>query len=143
MSSAFQNPIPTVDIIIQINDGIVLIKRRNPPYGWALPGGYQDVGESCEAAAIREAMEETGLSVTLDSLFYIYSDPKRDPRKHTISAVFIGRAHGEPVGMDDAEEARIFTLDDLPATLAFDHGEILRDYVRFIETGVKPSPVNR
>ena len=143
MSTAFQNPIPTVDIIIRVNDGIVLIKRRNPPFGWALPGGYQDAGESCEAAAIREAMEETGLQVTLESLFYVYSDPKRDPRKHTISTVFIGRSNGEPVGMDDAEEAVIYALDDLPETLAFDHGEILRDYIRFIETGERPSPIHR
>ena len=143
MSTEFKNPIPTVDIIIKINDGIVLIKRRNPPYGWALPGGYQDAGESCEAAARREAMEETGLNVTLDSLFYVYSDPKRDPRKHTNSTVFTARAHGEPVGMDDAEEARVFALDDLPDTLAFDHGQILRDYIRFHETGIRPAPVDR
>jgi 8-oxo-dGTP diphosphatase len=139
----YKNPIPTVDVIIRLNDGVVLIKRRNPPLGWALPGGYQDAGESCEAAAIREAHEETGLAVTLESLFYVYSDPRRDPRKHTISTVFIARASGEPVGMDDAEEARVFSLDDLPSTLAFDHGEILRDYIRFIELGQRPSPVDR
>jgi len=143
MQQVFKNPIPTVDIIIRINDGVVLIKRRNPPYGWALPGGYQDAGESCETAAIREAMEETGLNVTLETLFYVYSDPKRDPRKHTISTVFTARASGEPIGMDDAEEARIFPLDELPDALAFDHAEILLDYTRFIETGVRPSPVDR
>ena len=143
MQHPFKNPIPTVDIIIRINDGVVLIKRRNPPYGWALPGGYQDAGESCEAAAVREAMEETGLHVTLETLFYVYSDPRRDPRKHTLSTVFTARASGEPIGMDDAEEARIFSLDALPDTMAFDHAEILRDYTRFIETGVRPSPVDR
>ena len=143
MQQPFKNPIPTVDIIIRVNEGVVLIKRRNPPFGWALPGGYQDAGESCEAAAVREAMEETGLDVTLETLFYVYSDPRRDPRKHTISTVFTARASGEPIGMDDAEEARIFALDALPNTLAFDHAEILRDYTRFVETGVRPSPVDR
>ncbi len=143
MDQAYRNPIPTVDIIIRVRDGIVLIKRRNPPHGWALPGGYQDEGETCEAAAVREALEETGLEVTLEDLFYVYSDPRRDPRKHTISTVFTARASGEPVGMDDAEEARIFALDDLPLDLAFDHGEILRDYLHFIATGSRPSPIDR
>ena len=92
---------------------------------------------------VREAMEETGLHVTLETLFYVYSDPRRDPRKHTLSTVFTARASGEPIGMDDAEEARIFSLDALPDTMAFDHAEILRDYTRFIETGVRPSPVDR
>ena len=143
MGKNHRNPAPTVDIVIRVESGIVLIKRRNPPYGWALPGGYQDVGETCEAAARREAMEETGLSVTLETLLYVYSDPARDPRKHTISTVFTAHASGEPVGMDDAEEARIFSLDNLPANLAFDHRQILDDYRRFIETGLRPSPVDR
>ena len=96
MQHPFKNPIPTVDIIIRINDGIVLIKRRNPPYGWALPGGYQDAGESCEAAAVREAMEETGLQVTLETLFYVYSDPHRDPKAyplHRVHGARVGRTH--------------------------------------------------
>ncbi len=143
MSKNHRNPAPTVDIVIRVASGIVLIKRRNPPHGWALPGGYQDVGETCEAAARREAMEETGLSVTLDTLLYVYSDPARDPRKHTISTVFTAHASGEPVGMDDAEEARVFAIDNLPADLAFDHRQILEDYRRFIETGLRPSPVDR
>jgi len=88
-------------------------------------------------------MEETGLAVTLETLLYVYSDPARDPRKHTISTVFTAHASGEPVGMDDAEEARIFTLDNLPANLVFDHRQILDDYRRFIETGLRPSPVDR
>ena len=143
MSQEFRNPKPTVDIIISVTGGIVLIRRRNPPFGWALPGGYQDVGETCEAAARREAKEETGLDVTLEELLYVYSDPARDLRKHTISTVFTGRAIGEPVGMDDAEEARVFALTELPAELAFDHRQIIEDYRRFIETGLRPSPVDR
>jgi 8-oxo-dGTP diphosphatase len=143
MSKDYRNPTPTVDIVIRLGGGIVLIRRRNPPHGWALPGGYQDEGETCEAAARREAMEETGLDVTLEELLYVYSDPRRDPRQHTMSVVFTARATGEPVGMDDAEEARIFTLDTLPADLAFDHRQILEDYRRFVETGLRPSPVDR
>ena len=143
MSKNHRNPTPTVDIVIRVGGGIVLIRRRNPPMGWALPGGYQDVGETCEAAARREAMEETGLDVTLDDLLYVYSDPRRDPRKHTLSTVFTASATGEPVGMDDAEEARIFDLDNLPSDLAFDHRLILEDYRRFVETGLRPSPVDR
>ena len=143
MSKNHRNPIPTVDIVIRVGSGIVLIRRRNPPYGWALPGGYQDEGETCEAAARREAMEETGLSVTLDELLYVYSDPARDPRKHTLTAVFTAHAVGEPIGMDDAEEARIFGLDELPESMAFDHRQILNDYRRFVETGLRPSPVDR
>ncbi len=143
MSKDYRNPTPTVDIVIRLGGGIVLIRRRNPPHGWALPGGYQDEGETCEAAARREAMEETGLDVTLEDLLYVYSDPRRDPRQHTMSVVFTARATGEPVGMDDAEEARIFTLDTLPSDLAFDHRQILEDYRRFVETGLRPSPVDR
>ncbi len=143
MSKDYRNPTPTVDIVIRVGEGIVLIRRRNPPHGWALPGGYQDEGETCEAAARREAMEETGLDVTLEDLLYVYSDPKRDPRQHTMSVVFTARATGEPIGMDDAEEARIFTLDSLPTDLAFDHRQILEDYRRFVELGLRPSPVDR
>ena len=143
MNKEHRNPTPTVDIIIRVGGGIVLIRRRNPPLGWALPGGYQDAGETCEAAARREAMEETGLEVRLEELLYVYSDPARDPRKHTITTVFTAHANGEPVGMDDAEEARIFTLDDLPSDLAFDHRQIVEDYRRFVETGLRPSPVDR
>ncbi len=123
----YRNPVPTVDIIIEINGGIVLIKRNNPPLGWALPGGFVDYGESYEAAAIREAREETGLEVTLVRQLHTYSDPGRDPRQHTASTVFIARAAGTPQGGDDAAEARIFTCDNLPE-LAFDHGRILADY---------------
>lgn len=121
------NPVPTVDIIIQINGGIVLIKRRNPPLGWALPGGFVDYGETLEQAAIREAKEETGLTVNLERQFHSYSDPSRDRRLHTITTVFIATADGEPSAGDDAAEAQIFHQDDLPS-LAFDHAQILADF---------------
>ena len=124
-----RNPVPTVDIIIQINGGIVLIKRRNPPLGWALPGGFVDYGETLEQAASREAKEETGLDVCLTQQFHTYSDPSRDQRQHTISTVFIATASGQPTGGDDAAEARIFFKDDLPP-LVFDHGQILADFFR-------------
>lgn len=125
----FRNPLPTVDIIIEVGDGgIVLIRRKNPPYGWALPGGYVDYGESLEEAAVREAREETSLDITLIHQLHTYSDPARDPRGHTISTVFVAKATGEPRPRDDAEEVRIFKIEDLPKDLAFDHHKILNDY---------------
>lgn len=128
----YRNPFPTVDIIIETNNGIVLIDRRNPPYGWALPGGFVDYGESLESAAIREAKEETTMDVELVSQFGAYSDPERDPRHHTISFVFIAKAEGLPVGSDDALKAEIFTLETLPENMAFDHRRICMDYFRRI-----------
>src|SRR5262245_19714986 len=123
-----RNPAPTVDIIIEFNSGgIVLIRRKNPPLGWALPGGFIDYGESAEAAAVREALEETSLQVQLVELLQVYSDPDRDPRKHTIATVFIAKASGVPQGADDAAEAAVFYEQNLPAPLAFDHARILRD----------------
>jgi ADP-ribose pyrophosphatase YjhB (NUDIX family) len=138
----YRNPFPTVDIIIQIASGsngtaayegdgnIVLIKRKNPPFGWALPGGFVDYGESLEAAAIREAEEETSLNVELEYQLGAYSDPARDPRFHTISVVFVASATGAPRAADDAGEVGIFNRDTLPDTLAFDHGKILQDYFK-------------
>ncbi len=123
-----KNPLPTVDIIIEIDNGIVLIKRKNPPDGWALPGGFVDYGESLETAAIREAKEETGLDVRLIRQFHTYSDPSRDPRFHTISTVFIAKASGVPSAGDDAENAKIFNKLNLPEKIAFDHRNILEDY---------------
>lgn len=134
--SQFKNPLPTVDCIIELpGERIVLIRRKNPPLGWALPGGFVDVGERLDLAAVREAREETGLDVQLVEQFFTYSDPSRDPRKHTISTVFIGRAQGEPVGADDAAEARTFPLEALPKELCFDHGTILADYLAYKRTG--------
>ncbi|WP_419656405.1 hydrolase, NUDIX family [Desulfosarcina variabilis str. Montpellier] len=128
MSGPYRNPFPTVDIIIEVGGGIVLIERKNPPHGWAIPGGFLDWGESVEACAVREAREETGLVVTLQELFYVYSDPARDPRHHTVTTVFIASASGTPVAADDAAKAGIFTENNLPEPLAFDHARILDDY---------------
>lgn len=125
-----RNPIPTVDIIIEIERQIVLIKRKNPPHGWAIPGGYIDYGESAEDAARREAKEETGLDITNLKQFHTYSNPGRDPRHHTISVVFIARARGKPRAADDAAEIRVFTQENLPKNLAFDHHDILNDYFK-------------
>lgn len=129
----------TVDIIIELCDRpdrpILLIERRYPPPGWALPGGFVDVGETLEQAAVREAAEEICLPVTLITLLGCYSDPARDPRQHTVSAVYIAEACGEPRAADDAAAVQAFALHDLPTALAFDHALILDDYRRFRETG--------
>lgn len=122
-----RNPLPTVDIIIEIGTRIVLIERKNPPFGWALPGGFVDCGESFEAAALREAEEETGLKVTALRQFHTYSDPARDPRHHTASTVFIGQAASAPQAGDDAARAELFGAGNLPP-LVFDHAKIIADY---------------
>jgi ADP-ribose pyrophosphatase YjhB (NUDIX family) len=124
----YKNPLPTVDIIIETSSGIILIERKNPPYGWALPGGFVEYGESLEEAAIREAKEETGLEIELVRQFHTYSEPGRDPRFHTITTVYIARAKGSPVAGDDAKGVGIFTKDTLPKEIAFDHRDILMDY---------------
>jgi ADP-ribose pyrophosphatase YjhB (NUDIX family) len=127
----YQNPIPTVDVIIEIESkGIVLIRRKNPPYGWAIPGGFVDYGESLEKAAVREAKEETNLSVKLIRQFYTYSDPKRDPRHHSISTVYIAKGKGILKAKDDAVEIGVFTQSNLPDEIAFDHRSILHDYFK-------------
>jgi ADP-ribose pyrophosphatase YjhB (NUDIX family) len=125
----YRNPVPTVDIIIEVEPkGIVLIKRKNPPFGWAIPGGFVDYGESLEEAAVREAEEETNLEVTLLRQFHTYSDPKRDPRHHSISTVYIAKAKGILQAKDDAIEIGIFNESNLPDKIAFDHRSILIDY---------------
>ncbi len=126
-----RNPLVTVDLIIEVGSGIVLVERKNPPTGWALVGGFVDYGESLEAAAVREAKEETGLDVTLVEQFHTYSDPGRDPRHHTVTTVFIATASGIPVGSDDAAAAAVFPPANLPQPLAFDHGSIMSDYLQY------------
>jgi len=129
MEQKYRNPLPTADIIIEVEGkGIVLIRRKNPPYGWAIPGGFVEYGESLEEAAVREAKEETSLDVHLVRQFHTYSDPRRDPRFCTVSTVYLATAEGKPVGNDDASEARIFTREQIPPDLAFDHAKILEDY---------------
>lgn len=129
----FLNPTPTVDILIECETsrgerGIVLIYRKNPPIAWAIPGGYVDYGESLEEAAVREAREETSLEVTLVRQFHTYSDPKRDPRQHNITTVYLTTAQGDPKASDDAQEVGLFTRGSLPSELAFDHRQILEEY---------------
>jgi 8-oxo-dGTP diphosphatase len=125
---SYRNPFLTVDVIIGDGDRVVLIERRNPPAGWALPGGFVDYGESLEAAAAREAREETGLELAGLQQFGAYSDPSRDPRQHTISVVFTARGSGTLRAGDDARNAGWFALSALPTPLCFDHAQILADY---------------
>ena len=138
----FRNPVPTVDIIIEMIDQphrpIILIERSNPPYGWALPGGFVDYGESVETAAKREAQEEVSLGVELIEQFHVYSDPNRDSRQHTISVVFIATAKGKPQAADDAKRVAIFDLWEIPANLCFDHFQILQDYRNYRYHGIRP-----
>lgn len=134
----YRNPKPTVDVVVECEGGIVLIERSNPPFGWALPGGFVDEWERVEDAACREVHEETGLQVVLETLLYVYSDPQRDPRHHTITVVFIGQAEGVPQAGDDAKNAQVFPLDSLPSSLVFDHKEIVQDYLNYRMTGERP-----
>lgn len=139
MSPQLKNPLPTTDAVIAAPDGrVVLILRKNEPRGWALPGGFVDPGEELGAACRREAKEETGLDVKLVAQLFTYSDPRRDPRKHTISTVYACevKAGAEPKGADDAEEARWFSESEIPwEDLCFDHADILRDYFTWRRTG--------
>ena len=128
MEQKQRTPVLTVDAIIETEGGIILIKRKNPPSGWAIPGGFVDYGESLEDAVRREAKEETRLDIKLIRQFHTYSDPKRDPRHHTVSTIFIAAAAGKPKAGDDAREVGIFNKDNLPEDIAFDHRQILEDY---------------
>lgn len=150
MAHEYKSPSVTVDCIIELADhplsrsdrpAFVLIERLHAPLGWALPGGFVDLGESLSHAAVRESLEETSLHVELTEQLFSYSAPHRDPRRHTISTVFVGRAQGEPKAADDAKNLSVFTEDQLPE-LAFDHAQILADYFVWRRTGRRP-PADR
>lgn len=133
-----ETPLLAADIIIEPVSApgrIVLIERLNPPHGYALPGGFVDRGESLEQAAVREALEETSMRVTLRTLLGCYSGPERDPRGHTVSAVYIASGEGEPMACDDAKSLHLIDPAHPPAPLVFDHSLILQDYLRYLETG--------
>lgn len=133
-----ETPLLAADIIIEPRSAsgrIIIIERLNPPHGYALPGGFVDCGESLEQAAVREAMEETSMHVTLKTLLGCYSNPDRDPRGHTVSAVYIAAGEGEPEARDDARALQLIDPKNPPQPLAFDHAQILQDYVRYLETG--------
>ena len=127
---SYRNPLPTVDVIIELPEGIVLIERKNEPLGWAIPGGFVDYGETLEAAARREMLEETSLELGDLRLMGCYSDPARDSRSHNISTVYVARAQGTPKAGDDAAGLAVFPIDALPQKLCFDHGQILADYLK-------------
>src|SRR5271163_87420 len=128
------------DVIAEVGDAIVFIERKNIPHGWAIPGGFVDFGETVEQAAVREAREEISLEVELRALLGVYSRPDRDPRGQTITVVYVARASGTPLGADDAKNATLFDPRNPPDPLAFDHAEILADYVHWIDTGEFPDP---
>ena len=133
-----ETPQITVDAIIEMNNGIVLVERKYPPLGWAIPGGFVDKGESLLEAVKREALEETSLKIEVLDLFHIYSRPWRDPRGDTISAVYWCRASGEPIGGDDAAKAIVFSEDSLPENIAFDHREIIQQFFHWRQNGTRP-----
>lgn len=136
--SELKTPYVTVDIIIRYQGGIVLIERKNEPAGWALPGGFVDIGESLEEAAVREAREETSLDVALVEQFYAYSRPERDRRFHTVTVVFVALGAGSLEGRDDARRAEVFLPNELPDQIAFDHRGIIQDYYQYVATGLRP-----
>jgi len=135
-----QTPLLAVDVIVEMGmpARVVLVQRRHPPHGWAIPGGFVDVGETVAQAARRELKEETALDVELTELLGCYSNPNRDPRGHTVSVVFIGRARGKPRAGDDAGMVELFDPAAPPA-LVFDHAQILADYRALRTSGQRPA----
>ncbi len=138
-----QSPPVAADVIAETGGRIILIERKNFPYGWAIPGGFVDFGETVEQAAAREAREEISVEISIRGLLGVYSRPDRDPRGQTISVVYVARAEGTPKAADDAKNFGLFDPRNPPQPLAFDHAQILRDYVRFLETGERPTPWRR
>ena len=146
----YRNPTPTVDVVVYRQHEslieVLLIERANPPHGWALPGGFVDEWEMVESAAIREVQEETGLDITLDALLYVYSNPTRDSRQHNMSVVFTAEVSSQeviaPTAGDDAQQAIFFNVETLPL-LAFDHAEILEDFLIWLKTGKSPNPMQK
>ncbi len=136
-------PSLAADVVIEVDRRIVLIERKNFPFGWALPGGFVEVGEAVEEAAVREAFEETSLAVELTALLGVYSRPDRDPRGHTVTVVYVGRSQGTPKARDDASNVALFSAEDLPHPLAFDHAQVLADYREFLLTDRAPAPARR
>lgn len=140
----YRNPKPTCDVIVEMPDGIVLIERGGPPSGWALPGGFCDEGEPVEHCAIREMKEEIGIDVTLTELFYVYSHPSRDPRMHTVATVFLGRPKNPgdvPKAGDDAKGVKVFPPESPPTPMAFDHAQIIADYLQWKHAKKRPDPM--
>lgn len=133
----YRNPFPTVDVILRYKGGIVLIERGNPPYGWAIPGGFMEYGETAEDGAAREIQEETGLTLKNLKLFTVRSAPDRDPRFHTVTVVFTADGVGELAAGDDAKSAEVFQLDELPQVIAFDHRDVLLEYQAAAKKSVK------
>ena len=130
-------PLLATDVIIHLHrqsrQSIVLIERKNPPVGWAIPGGFVDIGETVEHAAVREAKEETSLDVTLQDLLGLYSEPSRDPRGHVVSAIYIGTGRGKLAAADDASNVGVFSVDRLPQPMAFDHAQVVKDYIDYLK----------
>jgi 8-oxo-dGTP diphosphatase len=137
-----KSPYAAVDILIELIDRperpIILIERLNPPYGWAIPGGFMDYGEPAEVSARREALEEIGLEVELIDLLGVYSDPARDERQHTVSIVYIATAKGDPKAGDDAKHMKVTNVWEIPSNLCFDHDRILHDYLQYRNYGIRP-----
>ena len=144
---AHRNPAPTVDIIIELIDRasrpIVLIERLNSPYGWAIPGGFIDYGESAETTAVREAKEEVSLEIKLIEQLQVYSAPDRDPRQHTLSIVFIATATGNPKAADDAKNLGVFQQWEIPNKLCFDHDRVIKEYYYYRNYGIRPNYLSR